>query len=1553
MERKLHYKLHKVKKQWVTIAVASAGLASVVGAAGQTVSADQLTAVEPEASQQEASQGETVAQTTEVAQTATSELPPQKQIIRALQQQAKAAQNQASTAVSESQAQTLSSEQAQPSSSFAVVTQVEADQESSALQSETAQANQGPMDSYAIVSRDDQAKEQVAGASASTEEHQVQVDLAQVQPQNDTQAQAQRMTVTSYTTQEEAAALSLEQIKKVNGKYYYVLDDGSYKKNFAITVDGQMLYFDAETGALTSTSTFSFSQELTPLVSDFSVNNRAFDSQESSFELVDGYLTADSWYRPAMILQNGTDWVASQASDMRPVLMAWWPNKDTQVAYLNFMTEYLGGDSQTFTTETSQLALNTAAELIQRQIEQGITSQQRTTWLREAIAAFVSKQSQWNSESEDFNKKDHLQGGALLYTNNKLTEWADSRYRLLNRTPTYQTGQTKYFLADTYGGYEFLLANDVDTSNPVVQAEMLNQIHYLMNWGSIVMGDDQANFDGIRVDAVDNVNADLLQLYTNYFNSVYGVNESEAKALAHISILEAWSYNDNDYNQDTKGAALAMDNGLRLSLLYSLTRPLDERSGGMDNLLKSQYGLTDRTEDKAYGDTQASYVFVRAHDSEVQTVIAKIIQEKIDPTTDGFTFTLDQLAQAFEIYNKDMNSVDKVYTHYNIPAAYALMLSNMESVTRVYYGDLYTDNGQYMETKSPYYDAIDTLMRARIRYAAGGQTMDLKAYKPAASMSTDNTQQALNNTQVLVSVRYGQDIMSADDTKGGDLAKTSGMVTIVSNNPNLQLAADEQIKVNVGKIHAGQTYRPLLLTTENGLQKYLNDSDTSLTKVADKDGYLTLTADEIKGYKQVEVNGYLAVWVPVGAKADQDIRVAPSTQAYGADDQTFQATQALESQLIYEGFSNFQDFVKTDSQYTNKIIAQNVNLFKEWGVTSFEMAPQYVSADDGTFLDSIIENGYAFKDRYDLAMSKNNKYGSKEDLANALKALHSVGIQAIADWVPDQIYQLPGKEVVTATRVDNYGRTKTDQALVKKLYVANTKSSGEDYQAQYGGEFLAELKEKYPEMFTATMISTGKPIDDSIKLKQWSAQYFNGTNVLGRGAEYVLSDNGTGQYFTVSTDGQFLPAALTGDRDAKTGFYKDDKGMTYYTTSGNKAKLAFISEGGHLYYFDQNGYMVTGRKFYLDSKTYYALANGIVLQDAILEEDGKSYYFGKTGAMYAGDKWYEVQDQAGNTRYRYVDRDGVMAVGLTQIHGSYQYYDANGYQVKGEFITDTQGQTRYFDENSGNMKVNTFFMVGDSWYYADANGILAKGETKVNSQVLYFDKETGAQVKGQFVTDEQGRTAYYASDSGSKQISGFFTTGQNAWYYADANGVLAKGQQTINGQVLYFDEKTGQQVKGKFVTDSKGTRFYDADSGALVVNAFLEKSTNSNEWFYMGSDGYAVKGEHTYQNQSLYFDETSGKQAKGVLIAARDGHKYFYDYNSGERIRNRFVQVNSQWYYFGSNGAALQGFHDINGQHLYFHADGHQAKGETVEVGAYKYTFDKDSGEVTAVSYSR
>ena len=203
--------------------------------------------------------------------------------------------------------------------------------------------------------------------------------------------------------------------------------------------------------------------------------------------------------------------------------------------------------------------------------------------MRETISAFVKTQPQWNKETENYSKgggEDHLQGGALLYVNDSRTPWANSNYRLLNRTATNQTGTIDKSVLDEQsdpnhmGGFDFLLANDVDLSNPVVQAEQLNQIHYLMNWGSIVMGDKDANFDGIRVDAVDNVDADMLQLYTNYFREYYGVNKSEANALAHIG---PWKHGvlmtTTTMTKTPYGTALAMENKQRLALLFSWLNP--------------------------------------------------------------------------------------------------------------------------------------------------------------------------------------------------------------------------------------------------------------------------------------------------------------------------------------------------------------------------------------------------------------------------------------------------------------------------------------------------------------------------------------------------------------------------------------------------------------------------------------------------------------------------------------------------------------------------------------------------------------------------------------------------------------------------------------------------------------------------------------------------------------------------------------------------------------------------------------------------------------------
>ena len=1453
MGKKVHYKLHKVKKQWVTIAVTSAALASIVGGAtvaNQKVSADETT--QPVAST--TAESDVVVETHEVAAPAAT------------------ATTDATATTTDKAADTATVETPAAATTAADTT--------------TNTATPATTDRAAV-------------ANGATTETPTATATA-----TDTTLTVAEKPKSGVTEKEETAALSLDNIKQVDGKYYYVKEDGSYKTNFAVSVNGQLLYFGKD-GALTSTSTHSFTPGTTNLVDAFSSHNRAYDSKKESFELVDGYLTPNSWYRPVTILENGEKWRVSTEKDFRPLLMAWWPDVDTQVAYLNTFSKHFNLNA-TYSTSQSQSELNAAAKTIQIKIEQEISAKKSTEWLRQAIESFVKEQDQWNTTTENYTLADHLQGGALLYVNNDKTPWANSDYRLLNRTPSNQDGSlngTGRYL----GGYEFLLANDVDNSNPVVQAEQLNQIHYLVNWGSIVMGDKDANFDGIRVDAVDNVDADLLQVYTNYFRAAFGVDKSEANALAHISILEAWDLNDNAYNQKHDGAALAMDNNLR----YAIMGALYGSGSSLKDLITSS--LTDRTNNSKYGDTQANYIFARAHDNLVQDIIRDIVQKEINPKSDGYTMTDAELKRAFEIYNEDMKKAEKRYTINNIPAAYALILQNMEQVTRVYYGDLYTDNGQYMATKSPYYDAITTLLKNRMKYVSGGQSMKVDTF---------------NGKEILSSVRYGKDIMTADQTTGvAETSKHSGMLTLIANNQDFSLG-DGTLKVNMGKLHANQAYRPLLLGTDKGIVTYENDAAAAgKIKYTDAEGNLTFSGDEIKGYRTVDMRGYLGVWVPVGAPDNQDIRVKGSDKKL---DKTFSATEALDSQVIYEGFSNFQDFVEKDSQYTNKLIAENAELFKSWGITSFEMAPQFVSADDRTFLDSVIQNGYAFTDRYDLAMSKNNKYGSKEDLRDALKALHKQGIQAIADWVPDQLYQLPGQEVVTATRANSYGTPKANAYINNTLYVANSKSSGKDFQAQYGGEFLDELQKKYPQLFEDVMISTGKKIDPSVKIKQWSAKYMNGTNILGRGSRYVLSNDATGRYYQVTDNGIFLPKPLT-DQGGKTGFYYDGKGMAYFDNSGFQAKNAFIKYAGNYYYFDKEGYMLTGRQD-IDGKTYFFLPNGIQLRDSIYQQDGKYYYFGSFGEQYKDGYFVFDVPKEGTSeteaKFRYFSPTGEMAVGLTYAGGGLQYFDENGFQAKGTKYVTPDGKLYFFDKNSGNAYTNRWAEIdgiwyefndqgyaqakkgefyttdGSTWFYRDAAGKNVTGALTLDGHEYYF-RANGAQVKGEFVT-ENGKISYYTVDNGYKVKDKFFEV-NGKWYHADKDGNLATGRQTIDHLNYYFNAD-GSQVKSDFFT---------LDGGKT--------------WYYAKDNGEIVTGAYSIGGKNYYFKE-DGSQVKGDFVKNADGSLSYYDKDSGERINNRFLTTgNNVWYYF-KDGKAVTGRQNIDGKEYYFDHLGRQVKGSPIST---------------------
>ena len=85
-------------------------------------------------------------------------------------------------------------------------------------------------------------------------------------------------------------------------------------------------------------------------------------------------------------------------------------------------------------------------------------------------------------------------------------------------------------------------------------------------------------------------------------------------------------------------------NPLRETLLTTFLRKSNYR-GSLERVITNS--LNNRSSEQKHTPRDANYIFVRAHDSEVQAVLANIISKQINPKTDGFTFTMDELKQAF------------------------------------------------------------------------------------------------------------------------------------------------------------------------------------------------------------------------------------------------------------------------------------------------------------------------------------------------------------------------------------------------------------------------------------------------------------------------------------------------------------------------------------------------------------------------------------------------------------------------------------------------------------------------------------------------------------------------------------------------------------------------------------------------------------------------------------------------------------------------------------------------------------------------------------------
>ena len=450
---------------------------------------------------------------------------------------------------------------------------------------------------------------------------------------------------------------------------------------------------------------------------------------------------------------------------------------------------------------------------------------------------------------------------------------------------------------------------------------------------------------------------------------------------------------------------------------------------------------------------------------------------------------------------------------------------------------------------------------------------------------------------------------------------------------------------------------------------------------------------------------------------------------------------------------------------------------------------------------------------------------------------------------------------------------------------------------------------------------------------------------LGANRYVQIRDN----WYYVGNDGKIL-----------TGEHIIDGAHVYFEYGGKQVKGDFDYK--NQFHDKDSGTLDTNRFVTVNDKTYFIGADSKAIKGATVIDNIEYFFDEKTGAQVKGNfasnkKYYNSTTGAlvinsyvqVDKDWYYVGNDGKRLKGSQTINNVPVYFDPyDGKQAKGVFGNDGY----FYDKDSGarvDLGTNRYVQVNDNWYYVNAEGKILKGEQTIDGVQVNFDSYSGIQTKGGFV-DSNGRviskenyntyerpSKFYDKNSGALVKGQYFNHNGN-WYYADAEGNILKGSQTIDGVHVYFDSY-GVQAKDAIAEGY----YYDKDSGARHEAPRKQFIKAGGKLYYLDDDNKISSGYKKIDGKD-YFITGYGEVLRGEF--GPYGYEPYYDSETGAAVTNQFFNWKGNWYYFGNDGKALIFDQVINGQHLYFDYQGKQIKGNFVTD--YKGTryYDENSGEL-------
>jgi len=152
---------------------------------------------------------------------------------------------------------------------------------------------------------------------------------------------------------------------------------------------------------------------------------------------------------------------------------------------------------------------------------------------------------------------------------------------------------------------------------------------------------------------------------------------------------------------------------------------------------------------------------------------------------------------------------------------------------------------------------------------------------------------------------------------------------------------------------------------------------------------------------------------------------------------------------------------------------------------------------------------------------------------------------------------------------------------------------------------------------------------------------------------------------------------------------------------------------------------------------------------------------------------------------------------------------------------------------------------------------------------------------------------YYAKPSGKISQQKWEKVG-GVWYYFDKDGIMLSNT-IFNG---YLFSNSGAMAENSWVKHD-GKSYYALSSGKAAQQKW-EKIAGS--WYYFNKDASMANN----QWQGNYYLKANGVMAEKEWIFDKGYNNWFYIQEGGLYVRNKWLELNQEWYFFKNDGQMAQ-----------------------------------------------